>query len=44
MIHDFGAIIFSWLFLILLVVLAFVLFRYMRTDKKKKADVHKDAV
>ncbi len=36
MIHDFGAIIFSWLFLILLIILAVVMIKYARTNFKKK--------
>jgi|GEM_PF-5294041 len=40
--HDFGAIIFSWIFLILLVILAIVMIRYMRVKGKKKRKTFDD--
>ncbi len=36
MIHDFGAIVFSWIMLGLLVILAFVIFKYSKSFFKKK--------
>lgn len=36
MVHDFGSVIFSWIMLGLLVVLAIVIFKYSKSFFKKK--------